>query len=386
MEICKKENCTGCGACAFVCPKGAVSMKQSPIGVVYPTVNDSTCVQCGRCQRVCPQINKVSYRKPVCAYAAWSADAEEKRTSASGGIAAEIYKLAAENGMLIVGAELKQDFSVELTLTDDINRLKAFKNSKYVFSTAYGLYPQLKEALKLGRQIVVIALPCQIAAVRQLFWDKIDNLILIDVVCHGITPVSYLRQHINNIERHVNEKADNLSFRDPELQTDKYFFSLYNSTGERFYAKRAVDGDTYNFGYHRAVSYRENCYSCIYARKERISDITLSDYKGLGRLAPCDYDEQKVSSVMINTAKGQALINELLEKERIISEERPVEEPIQGDRQFRHPSAKGKARNDFERFILSSSGDFEKTMSVVMKREKIREYLRKIKGKLGSLI
>ncbi len=385
MEICKKENCTGCGACAFVCPKQCISMKEPDIGVVYPVVDDSVCIKCGSCQGICPQLDKVSYNKPKRAYAAWSADAEERRTSASGGIAAEIYKLAAQKGMLIVGAECKPDFSVELSLTDDIKRLKAFKNSKYVFSTAYGLYPQLREALKTEKHIVVIGLPCQIAAVKKLFKNN-DKLTLIDVVCHGVTPVSYLRQHIAGLENKMNEKAKNLSFRTPELGTSKYVFSLYNNQGKRFYSKRTADGDTYQYGYHRMVAYRENCYHCLYARGERISDITLSDYKGLGKLAPCDYDEQEVSSVLVNTDKGQRLIDELRKNKCIVSEERPVTEPIMGDMQLQHPSVKKKTRSDFERIIVKTHGDFETTMKKVMRREKIREYLRKIKRKLRKLI
>jgi hypothetical protein len=60
------------------------------------------------------------------------------------------------------------------------------------------------------------------------------------------------------------------------------------------------------------ISYRENCYHCIFAQKQRISDLTLSDYKGLGRMAPCDFNNLKVSSVLVNTEKGDEFLNELI--------------------------------------------------------------------------
>ncbi|MGO5421340.1 Coenzyme F420 hydrogenase/dehydrogenase, beta subunit C-terminal domain [Mediterraneibacter faecis] len=380
MDICKKENCTGCGACAFVCPKMCISMQEDTIGVMYPVVDSSKCVQCRRCTQVCPQLSTPEYNRPVKAYAAWSADSEERTTSASGGIAAEIYKFASDNNMMFVGTLTNENFSVELTLTDNIARLSEFKNSKYVFSMAYKLYPQIKTAIKENKTTIVIGLPCQIAAVKKLF-KSTEQFIFIDLVCHGTTPTSYLKQHIQKLNKELNAYAKKISFRDPEPGTEKYFFSLFDVSGKKFYSKRTADGDTYQYGYHRMISYRENCYHCLYARSERISDITLSDYKGLGKLKPCEYDEKKVSCVLINTEKGQEIINTLMIMNRIIAEERPVEEPLQGDKQLQHPSQKDRRRIDFEKYIVKTNADFEKTMCIVMWRAKVRSFLRKLIGR-----
>lgn len=377
IELAEKNLCTGCGACAFVCPREAIDMRETEIGIVYPIIDEEKCISCKKCQKVCPILNPISYHKPQKAYAAWSADEQERRTSASGGIAIEVYKKALDVGCYVAGAKQNEDFSVTFELTNDRTKLSGFKNSKYVFSSAYSLFPEIKRKLADNERIVVIGLPCQIAAIRKIFKDN-PNLLLMDVVCHGITPSDYLNQHIRKLSTEANRVAVRMSFRDPVTYTYTFTFTLYSADGECFYAKRTKDGDTYQYGYHRSISYRENCYHCVFARTERASDVTLSDYNGLGKLAPCSFSARKVSSVLIHTEKGNRFINELIKENRIVAEERPLQEPILGDERLRHPSKKTQARKDFERLILLYNGDFEKAMNALMPSAIRRERLRKI--------
>ena len=44
----ERGSCTGCGACASGCPKGAIHMLPDREGFLYPTVTDA-CIQCGHC-------------------------------------------------------------------------------------------------------------------------------------------------------------------------------------------------------------------------------------------------------------------------------------------------------------------------------------------------
>ena len=53
-EICKKEKCSGCGACLNICPTNAITMKEDYEGFLYPEISDK-CIDCGKCKSVCPQ-------------------------------------------------------------------------------------------------------------------------------------------------------------------------------------------------------------------------------------------------------------------------------------------------------------------------------------------
>ena len=45
-----RTRCVSCGACAAVCPKGAIQVWRG----CYAVVDEALCVGCGVCQRTCP--------------------------------------------------------------------------------------------------------------------------------------------------------------------------------------------------------------------------------------------------------------------------------------------------------------------------------------------
>ena len=369
VKLAAHDACTGCGACAFKCPKQCISMKEDAIGQIYPVIDSTKCVECHSCEKVCPILNGPASFPSEKAYAAWSNDEEERRTSASGGIAIEMYKYAVSNDWLVVGAVQNEDFSVSHKMESSLEKLAAFKNSKYVFSDAYAVFSEIRSALTDNRKVLFIGLPCQVAALRKLFRDN-ENLLLVEVVCHGTTPFSYLKQHIDMLSRKYGKTATRMSFRDPNALTYTFTFTLYDEEGKLFYAKRTKDGDTYQFGYHRAVSYRENCYHCRFAKPERNADITIADYHGLGLSAPCSFSARKVSLILENTSKGSEFVDSLIHNRSIHAEQRPLEEPFKGEAQLRHPSLKNKYRLMFEKEIVDSKGDFERAIERPWKRYK----------------
>ena len=56
---------------------------------------------------------------------------------------------------------------------------------------------------------------------------------------------------------------------------------------------------------------RESCYSCQYTSRERVSDLTISDYWGIENLDKSFEDSLGVSMVIVNTDKGEGLFNEI---------------------------------------------------------------------------
>ena len=46
--------CSGCGACAALCPKRAIELSLDETGFFRAVVREELCVGCGLCARVCP--------------------------------------------------------------------------------------------------------------------------------------------------------------------------------------------------------------------------------------------------------------------------------------------------------------------------------------------
>ena len=362
IKLASKDTCTACGACAYRCPHQCISMQENTIGEIYPIIDNDKCIQCHACEKICPVLSPPKLSLPQKTYAAWSLDNSTRQTSASGGIAYELYQFALSKGYKVIGASINPDKSVSLKIANSKEDIIPFKNSKYVFSSCYDVFPKIKEELFKESKLLIIGMSCQIAAMRKLYGEK-NDIIYVEILCHGMSPTSYLQQHIALIEQQKNQKAFSLSFRAPEAYTYSYTFTLYDETGHCFYAAKTSDGDTYQYGYHRGVTYRENCYHCPFAQKERAGDIILCDFYGLGRKIPFTHDKREVSCIIVNTKKGRTVIDELISSGMIYAEERPLEEAIDGNPRLQRPSEKTKDRLMFEKRIMQYHGDCEQAIA-----------------------
>jgi len=365
--ICNHDKCTGCAACKDVCPKQCITMQPDDLDALHPVVDESICINCGLCEKTCPNNRELSYKLPHKVLAAWSNNNEVRRTSASGGIACELYHYWIKNGGVATGVVFDRVEGCHFILLENESDIKAVQNSKYTFSDTAGIYKVVKQKLQAGISVLFIGVPCQVAGLYGFLKKEYDNLTTVDIICHGMPPATYLEQHIKSIEDKKKEYTHQLFFRDPKYYTYTFTFTLKNIKGKEFYNKKVLTRDNYQLGYHRALIYRENCYSCNYARKERISDLTIGDFSGLGRFAPFEYDKHNVSCILENTDKGAALLKKL--KGVLSMYERPACEAFEVEKQLKLPSAKHNGRYCFEQ-VYNKTHDYVKASNAALKDEK----------------
>lgn len=365
--ICEHKSCTGCSACRDACPKQCITMQTDSLDAVYPVIDETKCIDCGICEKTCPNNRTMEFRHPQKVIAAWSKDDEVRRTSASGGIACELYKHWIKNGGVATGVVYDRDEGCHFVLIEKEEDIKPVQNSKYTFSDTYGIYKVVKEKLNVGIPVLFIGVPCQVAGLYGYLKKDYDSLTTVDIICHGMPPAAYLQQHVETIEKRKNERTMRASFRDPKYYTYTFTFTLKNASGKEFYNKKVLTSDNFQLGYHRALIYRDNCYHCRYARKERIADLTIGDFSGLGRYAPFNQDKHNVSCILQNTSKGESLLVSLDDK--IYMEERPEREAFDVEKQLKAPSIKHNGRNAFES-EYKLSHNFEKASNLALKEEK----------------
>ena len=102
MLVCE-SNCTACGACKNICPTDSVFYHYDLFGVKKADIDNEKCLHCDQCKKTCPIIDRPEGNLSFKCYAAWSLDTEVRNQSASGGLATEMYKYAAQNGWWFVG-------------------------------------------------------------------------------------------------------------------------------------------------------------------------------------------------------------------------------------------------------------------------------------------
>lgn len=403
-SICEKIECTACGVCELACPKECITKHINPDASWYLTLNTDECVECGLCGKVCPNLNIPMLNYPTKAYAAWCTNEQEHKTSASGGIAVTLYRYAISSGMYIAGVGLDEKFEAHYYLTNKVDDIKKFKNSKYTYSYLDDTPIKIKECLKKGIDVLFIGLPCQVASVKNFvsLSRGSGNLYTIDLVCHGTPPPQYLHEHIKAVEK-INEKESKMIFfRDPAYSTDKFAFTMYGESifdqtnlllknHKPFYKKYVDQDDLYQIGYHRALIYRDCCYQCHYAKRERVGDLTLGDYHGLGQASPYYKNYDQVSCVLVNTEKGNDFWNRIIVTGNIESYERPVQEPLEHEKQLNAPSVAPAQRKKFIEFY-EKNHDYEVAASVAfesyvkLNRRQQMFPIKKIKSTLTKMI
>ena len=296
------SECTGCSACYNVCPVDAISMKFNFEGFSYPYIDDSLCVNCAKCVRCCSIVNTKEFKFPEETYCG-AGKGEFIENSASGGIFAVFAKYVIEDlSGVVYGVELDLRDNicrhVEINKVEDIYRIQ---NSKYVQSEISGVFPLCKKNLLEGRQVLFSGTPCQISGLRNYLGCEFDNLLTVDIICHGVPSPKLLSMYIKN---ELPDNITKLRFRhrlEASLRRSAYDIN-YEVNGHTII--KPGGNDIYYNAFTNGESLRECCYTCKYAREDRISDITIGDcdswklYKGLEK-------DNIISSILINTTKGE---------------------------------------------------------------------------------
>lgn len=367
--ICSKEKCTGCYACYNICPKECITMQEDEYGYLYPTIDEEFCVNCKMCEKVCPSIKPIeNFKKPIKTYVSWSISEEDRITSSSGGVSSVISSFIVENDGYVFGAVYEDNLKVRHIEVNNIEGLKRIKESKYTHSSIEDSYKNAKKLLNNKKDVLFIGTPCQIAGLIKYLGKDYENLLTIDIICHGVPSNKMLQEYVENT---TNKKVNKVRFRNG---TDNNFAITFLENDKVVYKKHFRESEYY-MGFMEGMIYRENCYDCKYARKERISDITLGDFWGIGENIPFNHNIDKgVSLILCNTDKGIYMINKI--RDKLFIEERTLEEAILRNEQLNRPTKRHPKRNKFLECYKNKS--FNKSIKSCLRSGFIKFKIKKI--------
>ena len=109
----KRDKCSGCGACASVCPVGAITLEKDPFGFFYPHCDQSKCINCGACAKSCSYLTPpLTKRDSLRYYAAQSLNLEATKTSSSGSLFPLIAEHYLADGGVVYAATMTPDLQV----------------------------------------------------------------------------------------------------------------------------------------------------------------------------------------------------------------------------------------------------------------------------------
>lgn len=310
IDIKKKEECNGCYGCFSICPKKCISMQRDNEGFEYPKVDQSKCIDCGLCENVCPVINTPKIEKSkTMAYACKNRNLEERKESSSGGIFYSLCKQVINNGGVVFGAAFDENFNVYHTYAETLDDCVKFRGSKYVQSKIGDSYIKVRGFLEDGKVVLFSGTQCQIKGLNLYLRKKYDNLITVDIVCHGVPSPKIFKSYREKLISLNNSKISDIKFRDKERGWKKYSFVTKFENGS-IYSKISRE-DIYMKGFLNNLYLRPSCYECKAKNFKSGSDISLADYWGIESKHSNFDDDIGVSLVLVNSKKGKNIIDSL---------------------------------------------------------------------------
>ena len=322
IQILDKSQCCGCTACVSICPKQCITMREDEEGFLYPVVDSSHCIDCNLCKKVCPELYPKEMREPLHVYAAKHKNEQVRLASSSGGIFTLLAEKIIDEGGVVFGVRFNNNWDVVHDYTETMEGLAVFRGSKYVQSYMGDCYLKAKSFLEQGRKVMFTGTPCQIAGLKNFLRKDYDNLLTVDVVCHGVPSPKVWQVYLDEIARKggknsvlshpIVEKTEinHIDFRSKSIGWKKYSFALTLSKATADGEKNTVllssifTENPYMNAFLSNLSLRPSCYDCPAKSGKSGSDITIADFWGIEDVLPEFDDDKGISLVLSYSEKG----------------------------------------------------------------------------------
>lgn len=344
-----KKDCSGCTACANICPNNAITMQADSEGFLYPVVNQKNCINCGLCRDICPFINSELLKnggQQNC-YSCVHKDENVLKASTSGGAFTALSDYILENGGVVYGADFDEDYNVVHTRAISKAQRDRQRVSKYAQSDLKDIFVKVKNDLQNGLTVLFVGTPCQVAGLKAYLPRHItENLYLCDLICHSIpSPLIWQEYKKWQEEKHGGGKMTKVMFR------SKMHPWTRNNSNRGFSFEMNGDGVIhednifYDLFFKVGTIMRPSCANCKFTTQNRVGAITIADYWGIEEYSPETYTPLGVSVVLANNPKGEKLVYHM--KQHADIKQRPIAEQLKHQKRLSEPVKYPYFRDEF---------------------------------------
>ncbi len=310
---CMETKCTGCGACVNVCPRGAIELKERNGYFLFPEIDAAKCNQCGLCLKKCPAAAPRPAPSKITnevAYGCYVKDEMERARSSSGGFFQALAKYVLRQGGAVCGAAFTHGCHLEHVIITDEKDLPPLQRSKYLQSNPGFVYSRIKKLLYAGKNVLFVGTPCQVAALKAVVGESNNNLITVDLLCHGVPPNKLFKEYVDCLTGGQSNKVTNIIFRDKKSEGWNRFHVCFDWPDGNHYDKYAGD-DLYFKAFAENLTLRRSCGDCRYARMPRIGDFTIGDLWEVAEKELMITDNKGTSVVILNSQKAFRVFDEI---------------------------------------------------------------------------
>ncbi len=306
IELAAKNLCSGCSACFAVCPKDAIEMCPDEHGFLHPCIDAAKCISCGLCEKICPVLHPGKPDANPTAYAARTKDLALRLASSSGGIFTELAKTVLAKGGVVFGCILEKGTVKAIhAKAESLDELAAMRGSKYVQSDLRGTLREAKAELEKDRAVLFSGTPCQIAGLHAFLGRTHDNLLTVEVICHGTPAPEVFEKFKREEERRANSALMTIAFRNKTYSWKRCsLVSSFADTNEHWV-------DLYSHPFMKAfladLCLRKSCHACQSREGRSGADFTIADFWGIENVSPELDDDKGTSLVICHTEKAREI-------------------------------------------------------------------------------
>ena len=372
------RSCTGCGVCASVCGKNAITIELDDDGFYKPFVDEEKCVECSLCKKSCYKYDEnliQSDAHEVC-YAAVNMDDEQLRASSSGGISRILMEECINRGYKVMGCAYDTKENVaKSVVASSIDELDQFYGSKYFQSlTTEGFDEVLKD--KTEQKYAIFGTPCQIYGFSKTskYKRNPDKYLLVDIFCHGCPSMKLWKSYLSYTKNITGrETYDKVTFRSKTHAWHEFCFDFFFNSG-KYTSKKSKD-PFYDIFFSMDVM-NEACYDCNSRSTMAYGDIRLGDYWG----EKYDTNTKGVSAVVLKSVRGVNIFNAI--KGKLLIADATLEHILIGQ-SYGKPHTYNKVRRHFLLQEMSENSNLQRIYKEYMKMFPLKT---RIKRQLKAIV
>ena len=296
----------------------------------------------------------LEYKQRV--YGAWSKDKKILKASSSGGVFVNLAKEVLKQGGVVCATRFENDFAgVIFDSCDCETDLSKFCGSKYIQSTPKMIYKDVKKYLINKRRVLFVGTGCQVAGLKSYLGKSDENLLCVDLICHGVPSPLVWRNYIAELtKKHNANGVKCITFRKKKPSWKEYSIYIEFDNGKKYEAKKTED--PYLIAFAKDYMLRPSCEHCKYACVNREGDITLADFWGYRSFNYKTRNKEKgISCCIINSDKGMKAFNEI--KNQLVVTDKNMEEAIRGNRSLVKPWSSNPQSEEFWKLYEEKQND-----------------------------
>lgn len=287
-------------------------MSEDREGFLYPVTDIGTCTTCNACNKVCPVAKKngqkrESYTSSTKAYASAVTDENILLNSSSGGLFSAIATSIINDGGVVFGTAWVND-EIHHIAVESVEELAKLRGSKYAQSSLDDSFVEVRDYLIAGRKVLFTGTPCQVTGLHAFLRKDYDNLLNIEVACHGAPSPKVLRKYMQVLREQYGDDVQ-LNFRSKPEGWQQYKVTAFTRNKHYFY-----EGQKENLfmkGFLRELYSRPICHDCPFKAGVSGADITLADFWGVENVLPDFPFYDGASLVLTHTKKAERVFNGL---------------------------------------------------------------------------